>query len=229
MFCHILTQLENLENQLNIEKERYESLKLDFDDNLRKIINKQESLNYDVDNIFDELYSMDCRIIHVEQYTRRESVVISGIPDSIKQENLEHVVLDILHRIGLEDVSFYQISACHRLYKKKGDKYPAKTIVRFTNRKIAEFCFRNSVRLVEVGRYLEMNLRFFASLCKTNEKILKTCKKLHKYDLIAEFKVINGTSRIIKKDDHKYYKIHHPEELYELFLEFWEYEDIYMS
>ena len=76
---------------------------------------------------------MDCKIIENNQYARRESVIISGIPDNINQNQLEENVLHILRSIGMPTLSSYNITACHRLMKKTNDRYPAQTIVRFTN------------------------------------------------------------------------------------------------
>ena len=180
LFCLVLTKLDNLENQLKIQRENYKILKKEFN-------YKINNLNLDVDDIFDDLYNIDYRVVQCEQYSRRESVVISGIPDSIPQSELELTVLDILHGIGLGRVSSFEISACHRLFKKQGDKYPAKTVVRFTNRKIAEFCIYDNERLTQVSNRLQMKLRFFESLCENNKYILKMCKQLHYYGFIKDY------------------------------------------
>ena len=65
------------------------------------------------------MYYMDCKIIENNQYARRESLVISGIPDNVDQNHLEEKVLLISRTIGLSHISSYNISACHRLMKKK--------------------------------------------------------------------------------------------------------------
>ena len=77
----------------------------------------------------------------MEQYSRRESLVISGIPENISQADLEPTVLEILRNIGVHNLASYHISACHN------DTYPARTVVKFTNRKVAEFCIENGNRL----------------------------------------------------------------------------------
>ena len=79
------------------------------------------------------------------------------------------------------NITSYEITACHRLHKQKNSKFPAKTIVRFTNRKAAEFCLKNRHRLLEMKQELKMNLRFYESLCSTNEDIIKECFNLKKY------------------------------------------------
>ena len=116
---------------------------------------------------------MECRVIENNQYVRRESLIISGIPDRIIQNYLEETVIRILRSLGLENISSYQISACHRLRKKGNNRYPAQTIVRFTNRKIVNYCLTNKNNLINLKQHLKMNWRFFESLCDANEHVHK--------------------------------------------------------
>ena len=229
LFCHILTKLEFLEDQNNLQKESVDMMKKNYNNKLHKLKKLNDYLTDEIDNIYDEMYSMDTRLVHAEQYSRRESVIISGIPDSVTQAQLELAVLDIIRRLGLNDVSSYCISACHRLYKNKNDKYPARTIVKFTNRKIAEFCLNHRDKLFEINRSLKVNLRFFESMCKANEETLKLCKRLKDYDYIGEYKITNGSIRIKKTNTYKSIKIKHPYEIYEMFKDFFEYEDLYIT
>ena len=104
------------------------------------------------DELHDKIFDMDCRIIQNEQYSRRESIVISGIPENVTQKDLEPIVLNIFHAIGLNNVSSYEITACHRLNKRKSDKYPARTIVRFTNRKAVDYCLNNKKMLINAKK-----------------------------------------------------------------------------
>ena len=229
LFCHIITKLDDLEDQLKIERKNYELMKNKYDQkfNKQKITNKHRS--DDIDDIFDDLYSLDTRVVHCEQYSRRESVVISGIPDNITQQELEPIVLDILNRIGLHMVTSYQISACHRLFKKRNNRFPAKTIVKFTNRKIAEFCFQHGDRLYQVSEHFQMNLGFEQSLCEANRKIIKLCKELSAYGFIKEYRVIRGSIRITKTDETRQYKIKNINEMYTIFKDYYDFEDLYLT
>ena len=226
LFCHILTKLEVLEAELNLEKEHFKSMKNEYNSKLNKLKN---SLYDEIEYLYDDIYEMDVRLVQVEQYSRRESVIISGIPDSVSKRDLEPTVIDILKRIGLDRLSSFEISACHRLFKDRNDKYPARTIIKFTNRKLAEFCFYHKERLIEVSRNLYLNLRFYESLCKTNEKILKLCKQLYDSEFLEEYYVINGSIRIKTFDYYRHIKIKHPEQLYEKFKDYFDYDDLYLT
>ena len=170
---------------------------------------------------------MDCRIIENNQYARRESIIISGIPDKINQNNLEKNVLNILRSIGLTSLSSYNISACHRLMKKGNDQFPAQTIVRFTNRKIVNFCLNNRERLLELRQYLNMNLRFYESLCDANKKVYNECSELKKYGIIENFYLRNGFVKVVKNGERYPIKIHHPEDLQYNFPDFYAYDKLY--
>ena len=116
----------------------------------------------------------------MEQYSRRENLIISGIPDSVPQKDLEHKVLQVLNTIGC-DISKFEIVAAHRIGR-GSTKYPAQTIVRFTNRKIVSFCMTNRDRLKECRSILKWNLRFYENLCEDNEHVRKMCQKLKTAD-----------------------------------------------
>ena len=130
-------EIETMNFLQNKEKENYNQLNTKF----KKLEIKYDSLaeenkNYIKDfDIYENLYEMDCQIIQNNQYSRRENLIISGIPNLINHQDLEYTVLNVLRVFGLKKISAYDIVACHRL-KVKNDNYPARTIVRFVNRKL---------------------------------------------------------------------------------------------
>ena len=150
----ILGKMDEYENKIYslnnlIIKEKSENASIKNE--LYNIRNDNNKLNFELTNLNEEIYNMDIRIIENNQYARRESLIISGIPDSIGQNDLEDQVIHILRSIGLTSLTSYNISACHRLYKKNKDaKYPAQTIVRFTNRKFVNFSLLNRNGLLEM-------------------------------------------------------------------------------
>ena len=66
------------------------------------------------------------------QYGQRNNIKITGIPDSVSNQNLEEKVVDILNEISV-DVSTKDIEACHCVGVSKNSL--KKTKVHFINRK----------------------------------------------------------------------------------------------
>ena len=237
VFFHILEKMEILENNLKLLNEKLQSEinynialknKVEYiKDDLREINNKNIDFNNDIENIIDELYQMEIKIIENNQYTRRESIIISGIPDNISQIHLEEAVIRVLRSIGLKTLSSYNISACHRLRKNKNDRFPARTIVRFTNRKLVAFCLENRNRLLEVRNEIKMNLRIYESLCDSNEQIYKKCFNLKKYGLIKDYYIRNGFVKLVLADNNRIIKIKHPDDLYHYFSDYYDSENLY--
>ena len=174
-----------------------------------------------------KIKDLERRLIRNEQYVNRESLIISGIPDRINQNNLEKEVLRILKTIGLDDISHYDITACHRLQKNNNERYPARTIVRFMNRKIPTYCLKNRRSLTQLKYKLKMNLRFYECLCPTNEKILKNSAELKKYGLINDYYIRNGFIKIVISENDSPIKICHLDQLKELFKDFFLAEELY--
>ena len=149
LFHHILDKMNELEQ--NPEKEKESNIILNK--SLKNLENKYRVTPKKVKNLSGELWdienyvhNIDCRLIESEQYSRRENLIISGIAESIKQERLELKVLEILETIGLS-ITSYEIAACHRLKKSNKSSFPSQTIIRFTNRKAADFFLANRERL----------------------------------------------------------------------------------
>ena len=62
------------------------------------------------------------------QYSRRDTLEIVGIPNSVGNSVLEETVRDVFKKIGVE-IDERDVQACHRLKEKE------RTIVKFVNRK----------------------------------------------------------------------------------------------
>ena len=79
----------------------------------------------------------------LEQYTRRECLDFSSIPNSVAPKDLENLILRLLQEIGI-NLDKSRIVACHRLGKTN------RTIVKFLNRKDAENVYSNKKKLKDV-------------------------------------------------------------------------------
>ena len=91
-----------------------------------------------------------------QQYQRCSNIVISGIPSSIKDENVASTEVSILNRIDVP-VSPRDVQAAHKNWKER-------TIIRFVNRKDAQaaiskrstlkFLMRLQLVLIRVRRFI---------------------------------------------------------------------------
>ena len=199
---------------------------LDMEINKLKIINNK--LLDEIDMIYDHLYKIEKRVIETEQYPRRQNLIITGIPEFITQANLENKVLEIIRSIGMP-ISSYEIVACHRLKKVKNSNFPAQTIVRFTNRKVVEYCIYNRDRLRDIKSKIQMNLRFYENLCESNESVLRWCRELKNYDIIYDYFTRNGYVKIVKERGNRPVKIHHPDDLFNKFYNYFDHIDLFQT
>ena len=98
LFTNILGRTDNIEIEMKFLNNRVvaankenEILKKKYE--LEVIKNKK--LKAKIEDTKDMIFDLDCRIIQNEQYLRRESVIISGIPDNISHD-LEPTVIRTL-------------------------------------------------------------------------------------------------------------------------------------
>ena len=73
-----------------------------------------------------------------EQYSQRNNVELSGIPNSIFDEDLENTVINICKESGI-DVDARDIKGCHSLpFSRNSRDHDKMVIVKFVNRKYAK-------------------------------------------------------------------------------------------
>ena len=102
-----------------------------------------------------------------EQYSRRECLEISGIPDSIPNNNLEDTVLKIFNETGVT-VNLRDVEVCHRLNQKAN---PKKVIIKLSKRKDVARVMNNKKKLKgmkpqNIGLLSGCKININESLCK---------------------------------------------------------------
>ena len=158
----------------------------------------------------NKIQELDTRIIECEQYSRRENLVISGIPESVSQDQLEQKVIEIIGLSGLRIVPD-AITACHRMYNPPQSRYPAKVVVRFCNRKAVNFCMDHRDDLQQKAyNQLRLNLRFFSSLCAKNQESLRICKWLKQENRIHDHYIRNGFVKVVDEEHGRPWKASNP-------------------
>ena len=65
----------------------------------------------------NKIIDLEIQNNNVDQYSRRNNVETSGIPQSVNDNQLEEKVVDILKAIDV-NITTNEIEACHRLGKK---------------------------------------------------------------------------------------------------------------
>ena len=130
-----------------------------------------------------------------EQYSRRECLEISGIPES-SDNALEHKIQWVLRGIDVE-VYTENIESCHRL-KGKGSK--GSVILKLSKRKDAEKIKLNKKKLKnidhkKIGLPSGTNVFINESLCGYYKLLWSKYKKIFLGEKIASFWVTNGTAK----------------------------------
>ena len=149
------------------------------------------------------------------QYQRRESIEICGLPQSIKDEELESSCRDLLQDIGCGTIKGSAIHACHRL------KNRDKTIIRFVNRKNADKALHNKKKLANIDKkkygLTEGNPGIFIneSLCRPMQFLSFKVRKAYHAKKIKSYNLWKGKLSI-KCNDDKDYVISHIDDLIDL-------------
>ena len=167
----------------------------------------------EIQRLSKENHKLDIRLIQLEQYTRRESLVFTGIPSEVPQEHLEHTVLQILFHLGLRDLGPDDIVACHRLWSPPNSTGPAKVIVKVFNRKIVEWALAHQVNLKFVKAFMGLDLAMSPNLCAKNSETHDICKWLKENGKINNYYTRNGFAKVVINRGDNATKISHPDHL----------------
>ena len=149
------------------------------------------------------------------QYSRRDTLEIVGIPNSIDNSVLEETVRGVFKKIGVE-IDEQNVQACHCLKEKD------RTIVKFANRKDCLQILRMKKELKSLD---PTDLNFFEntktfineSLCPYYRGIWNKCKKLMAIQKIHQFYTISGLIRVELEETGPSKIITHMVDLKELF------------
>ena len=141
------------------------------------------------DNLVKQNRILERKCAANEQYSRRECLEISGIPDSIPNNNLEETVLKIFNETGVT-VNSRDVEACHRLNQKAN---PKKVIIKLSKRKDATRVMNNKKKLKSmkpqnIGLPSGCKIYINESLCKYYTYLWWKCKLLQTrdFDLLCD-------------------------------------------
>ena len=130
-----------------------------------------------------------------EQYSRRECLEATGIPQDTNDDKLEEVVVGVMDKIDVK-VQTENIEACHWLKSKGNDK---KVIIKFSRRKDADNVRKAKKKLKSANlSSLGINNPVYIndSLCNYYKLLWSKCKKLSINKSLHGFWVTNGTLRL---------------------------------
>ena len=177
--------------------------------NLKETVNKRlqednEKLRDKCRKLENKLNTVETSLDALEQYGRRNNIVITGIPDSVQDTDLESTMTSILSDIDVI-VESSEVEDCHRIGKSNVSK---KTIIRFNNRKYCKQALLNRKRL-ETLNYSKhqfgsgRNVFINENLTIRNEQLAFNCRQLKRKNryLLRLLKMVWHISSTMKTQD----------------------------
>ena len=149
------------------------------------------------------------------QYSRRECLEISGIPENIENKDLENLTLQIFEKIDIS-VDPENVEDCHWVKPQRLKKVIIKLSRRKdTNKICSEKKKLNGKNLTSLG--INAPVYINGSLCIYYKKLWAKCKKLHNNKLIYAFWISNGSIKLKVSENVNIHVITHYVDLEELF------------
>ena len=163
----------------------------------------------------EHISSLECQCQSNSQYSRRECLEISGIPDKSDQKDLEDSALNVFRKLDVE-IDFSNIEDCHWLLSAG----PNHVIIRFSKRKDANRirrCKKNLKGMDLTSLGIPSPVFINDSLCQYYKMIQRKYKKLLTNKLIDSFWVSHGSIRLRVEDKHRPCTITHISDMEDLF------------
>ena len=179
-----------------------------------QLLKKIRSLQDDTDKIYDELYDQKVELAELNQYGRRENIELCGIPESVKQEELEKHVLEVAKSIGV-NVPPKGVHIVHRIGKQTNNR-PRNVIVRFRDR-ITAFSMLKNKKKLNSGRFKKYFI--VENLCPYNKKIFSKLYRHKKDKEIHSLWTYNGNIFVKVQENDARQQIYHLSDIEHLFEE----------
>ena len=220
------SQISSLTNEVRSTKDEVINLK----DIIKRLQEENNLLHTQCSKLESKIVSLESSINHVEQYGRRNNIVISGIPDDITDDDLEDTVTNILKDVDVH-INNNDLEACHRIGKSDARTGSEKTIVRLVNRKYCKKALLNRKNFIHINSETKYNFsrnnKVFINenLTKANKSIAFCGRKLKRANLIYSSYVREGVVHIKKSEQARPIKVIHINTLYEEFPDFEFFDD----
>ena len=188
----LLSALSKVESNLmqNIEVINLEDIVV------KNLQDKNKYLKTKANVLENKIIDLEIQNNDVDQYSRRNNVEISGIPQSASDNQLEEKVVDIFKAIDVNIIT-NEIEACHCLGKKKKN-----VTVLVINRKHCLKALRKKKNLKSIDKSAigipNANLFVRKNLTPANSKLTFNCRKLKRDSEIEKCYTINGNVHIAK-------------------------------
>lgn len=171
-------------NSLNTKYEKMEETLVVLQEENKALKEEHASLKAQVLSSANDLKSVEKSLNDLEQYTRRDSVEIRGIPlpEESQEEDTNEIVLQLSQKMGIP-LERKDISVSHRI-RSRSSVDPA-IIVKFVRREVRERLYRarkrlKSITTADFGFSVEKKIFINESLTPKNKELFKDCLRFKK-------------------------------------------------
>ena len=169
---------------------------------MNQIVAENKKLQSDIEIVKNVNRKLEDKIVYLEknqakaeQYSRRNNVEISGIPNTIPDNDLETTVISIRRDSGVE-IDSKDIEGCHRLPLSRNSRGQDKRVnVKFVNRKHLEALLRYKKQISSKSlNHLNVPNKVFVSvsLCSYYRYIWVKCKDLQRQGQVNHVFCLGG-------------------------------------
>ena len=117
---------------------------------IKQLQDENEKLRAKCSTLEKKVVTLEQNLNSLGQYGTRNNLVLSGIPESIPDNQFENTVASTLSDIGMS-IQSEEIETCHRFGKTDRNTKSKKTNIRFINRKHCKKALLNKKKLSNIN------------------------------------------------------------------------------
>lgn len=189
-------------------REEVSSLKID-----------NETNKNDIDTLKAEIKELKVRVREQEQYSRKNNLIIHGVPNTIQDEDLEGLINSMAKKLDV-NIQSNDIAAVHRLpARKNGESLPI--IVRFNKFNVKAELLNQVKKRKPEGKYFGLEpshpIFFNEHLLKEVSDIWMAAKELQESSVIAQATCRDGKIKIRKTSTCMWNRIYDMNQLQQIY------------
>ena len=215
-----------------MEENTHTNINGNVNENVLDALNKQQliqmvlNLNQTISKLHEDfqrvtnlrLYHLERNLCMSQQYNRRDTLEISGIPMHVEEQQMEDEIIEIFKdakvTVNRQNIKKMDVQAAHRIGKK------GVVIVKVVNRKFIRAALINGNNLAGNKRYGDETRLFLNDSFTPEFRFLNyVIRRAAKDKRLFKYKVRNGVNFVQKDQDSNFIEIGHANDLDNLGIE----------
>lgn len=217
--------IQNLKISMQEEMLKVVSENKKLSDRVHTLESEIEFYQFEIDEFHKRIYDIEIELYESQQLSRKYNFELSGIPDSVCDENLEVVCIGILSDIVQHPIDETMVDICQRIENENYYDGIRPVLIRLTSKKQVDEikAMKDLIKTIDIEKYDmadDVKLSITDNLPPCYQTILYYCRVLRRDGKIAKMVTEDREIKIKLLSGKCWHTIRHKQMLVDLFPDF---------